>query len=92
MNASRIRPATAADADAIRAVVDAAYAIYLPDAQSSGTLDLSGDTGTFVQRWFNPRTGVFQGGGTTVSGGGSLDLGDPPHSPGNDWVVLLQRP
>jgi hypothetical protein len=65
------------------------YAVYLPDATSTGTLDLSGVTGVFRERWYNPRTGAFDDNATTVTGGSYVDLGAPPHSPSEDWVVLL---
>ncbi|MCP4428126.1 MAG: DUF5060 domain-containing protein, partial [Chloroflexi bacterium] len=37
------------------------YAVYLPAAESGGRLDLSGINGRFQQRWYNPRTGQFEG-------------------------------
>jgi hypothetical protein len=67
------------------------YAVYLPDATSTGTLDLSDTLGSFQVRWYNPRTGVFDGAASIVTGGGSIDLGAPPSSPSEDWVVLLEN-
>jgi len=64
------------------------YAVYLPNASSSGSLNLSGASGSFEKRWYNPRTGNFEGGTTTVTGGGSLALGSPPSSSSEDWVVF----
>lgn len=66
------------------------YAVYLPNATSTGTLELSGVSGTFQKSWYNPRTGGFEGVRQTVSGGGERSLGIPPSSPSSDWVVLLQ--
>lgn len=68
------------------------YALYLPKANPSGSLDLSDATGEFELRWFNPRTGDFEGATTPVDGGGVIDLGEPPSNPGEDWVVLVRTP
>jgi len=67
------------------------YAIQLPDSTSTGTLDLSGAAGSFTRRWYNPRTGSFDGATTTITGGGNVALGAPPSSPGEDWVVLIEK-
>jgi len=67
------------------------YAVYLPNATSTGSLDLSGVSGEFQKRWFNPRTGTFEGVTQAVSGGGSIDLDAPPNSPSEDWVALLEN-
>jgi hypothetical protein len=66
------------------------YAVYLPNATSSGTLDLSGVSGSFQKRWYNPRTGQFEGATQTISGGAKRSLGTPPSSPSSDWVVLIK--
>jgi hypothetical protein len=66
------------------------YAVYLPDATSTGSLDLSGVSGDFQKSWYNPRTGAFEGTAQTVSGGGKRSLGAPPSSASSDWVVLIQ--
>jgi len=67
------------------------YAIQLPNASNTGTLDLSGAPGTFTKRWYNPRTGNFEGGTETISGGGPVPLGPPPSSSSEDWVVLVEK-
>ncbi len=67
------------------------YAVYLPNASSSGALDLSGHPGTYRRRWYDPRTGVFAGPSTAVQGGGSVSLGSPPYQPSSDWVCWLDR-
>lgn len=66
------------------------YAIYLPKANPTGTLDLSAVSGIFEKRWYNPRTGKFEGDASEVSGGGKAPLGSPPRDPDEDWVVLLR--
>ncbi len=68
------------------------YAVYLPDATSTGSLDLSGVSGEFQKSWYNPRTGAFEGATQTISGGGKRSLGAPPSSASSDWVVLIQEP
>ena len=74
------------------AIPGSVYAVYLPEATTTGSIDLS-DAGAgqrFTGRWFNPRSGQFAGAGATLSGGGSRALGAPPSSPGEDWVYLIQ--
>jgi hypothetical protein len=66
------------------------YAVYLPNATSTGTLDLSGATGSFQKRWYNPRSGAFEGSAQAVSGGTITSLGAPPSSASSDWVVLIE--
>nr|WP_261343458.1 DUF5060 domain-containing protein [Rubripirellula lacrimiformis] len=73
------------------------YVVYLPEL-GSASLDLSDADGTYTVQWHNPRTGgsLANGSVSQVSGGGSVELGNPPGSPdplseANDWVVLLRR-
>lgn len=66
------------------------YAVYLPKGAPSGTLDLSGLAGDAEQRWFNPRTGRFEGGRKPIRGGNRIALGPPPSAPEEDWVVLIR--
>jgi hypothetical protein len=66
------------------------YAVYLPNATSTGSLDLSGVSGDFQKRWYNPRTGAFEGTTQTISDGGKRSLGAPPSSASSDWVVLIK--
>ncbi|MCK4713939.1 MAG: hypothetical protein KAT35_00060, partial [Candidatus Aenigmarchaeota archaeon] len=66
------------------------YAVYLPDGNPSGQLDLGAVSGSFQKRWYNPRTGQFEGSATTVSGGSAISLGSPPSASSEDWVVLLE--
>jgi hypothetical protein len=57
------------------------------------SLNLTGVTGDFTVRWFNP----FSGGGlqtgsvAQVTGGGTRSLGGPPANSTKDWVVLVKR-
>jgi CubicO group peptidase (beta-lactamase class C family) len=67
------------------------YAVYLPKAEGGAVLDLSGAKGRFHQRWYNPRTGEFEGPTVNVSGGARTALGKPPREAGEDWAVLVER-
>jgi hypothetical protein len=67
------------------------YAIYLPNAAKTGKLDLRRFPARFRQRWFNPRTGTFDGPEAFVQGGQSISLGSAPVDSSEDWVVLLTR-
>jgi hypothetical protein len=67
------------------------YAVYLPVATSTGTLDLSAEAGrSFEMSWLNPRTGQ-----TTfarqVGGGGAVALGAPPAGASDDWVAVFRN-
>ena len=67
------------------------YAIYYPRATSTGQLNLITAPGAFDLRWYNPRTGEFEGSTTTVFGGSQVALGAPPSSSGQDWVALVEQ-
>ncbi len=67
----------------------AVYAIYLPRADGTGELDLSEAAGEFEQRWYNPRTGEFDGEPQVIEGGKSVKLGAPPREAGEDWAILI---
>lgn len=72
------------------AEVGKAYAIYLPNAKYGGTLNLSNAPGDYVLRWYNPRTGEFEGDPNLIQGGSNLNLGAAPSSPSEDWVVMVK--
>lgn len=67
------------------------YAVYLPTATPSGSLDLAALAGKATLRWFNPRTGEFVGVTREVAGGAKVALGEAPADPAEDWVVLVKR-
>jgi len=67
------------------------YAVYLPIAKQTGVLDLSGAKGRFVKRWYNPRTGKFEGGRERLKGGQIVEVGPAPASPDEDWVLLVKK-
>jgi CubicO group peptidase (beta-lactamase class C family) len=67
------------------------YAIYLPVATETGVLDLGRAPGTFVKRWYNPRSGTFEGPGENLTGGRRVEMGPPPRTPEQDWAILVTR-
>ncbi|MEK7951754.1 DUF5060 domain-containing protein [Luteolibacter soli] len=69
--------------------IGSCYLVQLHDG-GSATLDLTGVTGNFTTKWFNPRTGVPLIDGVLLQGGGIVPLGTPPDTPTEDWVVLVQ--
>ncbi|MEO0421580.1 MAG: DUF5060 domain-containing protein [Pseudomonadota bacterium] len=75
----------------VLAKVGEAYAIYLPDADPAGSLDLGGVAGSFVRRWYDPVTGEFAGEPLTLLGGAPAALGTSPSRPSEDWVALILR-
>jgi hypothetical protein len=68
------------------------YAVYLPLAEQTGTLDMSGASGAFSMQWFNPRSGEFVGEAREIAGGGPVELGPVPSEPSEDWVAIIKRP
>ena len=68
-----------------------AYAIYLPDTTETGRLDLTGIRARLRLRWYDPRTGRYEGVTRSVFGGRQVDLGAPPFAAGEDWVVVVTR-
>ena len=67
------------------------YAVYLPVSERTGTLNMEAARGRFRLRWFNPRSGMFQGQDTFVRASSAVRLGLPPTDPSKDWVVLLTQ-
>jgi hypothetical protein len=68
------------------------YVVYLPNGGSC-ELDLSGESGGFDVKWFNPRKGGVLDSGSVrqVKGGTRVSLGPPPAEPTQDWCVLVRR-
>ncbi len=68
------------------------YTVYLKNGGTT-SLDLSGVSGTYDVRWFDPRNGGDLQVGTVaeVAGGGAASLGLAPNSTGQDWAILVQR-
>ena len=72
------------------AKLGAVYAVYLPSG-GTANLDLSGVSGSFTVRWFDPRSGgaLRNGSVTSISGGGQRALGTAPDNTTQDWAVLI---
>ncbi len=66
---------------------------YLVQLRSGGsqTLDLSGQSGSYLVRWFDPRNGGALVSGNTLAGGGTRSLGSPPNPTGEDWIAWVQN-
>jgi hypothetical protein len=62
------------------------YVIYAPSG-GAVTLNLTGTTGAFSVKWFNPRTGVYTSLTNTTSGG-SRTFTSPDS---NDWILYLKK-
>ncbi len=73
------------------AETNSVYLVYLPDGGTS-ELDLSSAQGEFSVLWFNPRSGgeLQSGSIGSVTGGGSVDLGNPPSENGEDWLAVVR--
>jgi len=67
------------------------YVVYLPTGQPSGTIHLESFNGVYSLRWYNPRTGAFEGSAVSVQGGQASLIGAPPRQPTQDWVALIKR-
>ncbi len=67
------------------------YVVYLADG-GTANLNLNGQSGTYTVRWFDPRNGgaLQTSNITSINGGGSRALGDPPRATGSDWAVLIR--
>ena len=55
-------------------------------------MNLSGVSGAFTVQWYDPRNGggLQDGSVTTVTGGGSRSLGNPPNESSKDWAILIR--
>ncbi len=64
--------------------------VYLPDANPSGSIDLSSYGSRSAQlRWFDPRLGEFVGDARTEASSSSVPLGEPPSMSNEDWALLI---
>jgi hypothetical protein len=67
------------------------YVVFLAKGGTTD-LDLSGVTGNFTVKWFNPRSGgaLADGSVKSVKGGGGVSLEQPPTDADKDWVILVR--
>jgi hypothetical protein len=68
------------------------YLVYLRDGGTTD-LDLTGVTGEFKVKWFNPRTGgsLRHGSVISVKGGSRAAIGQPPADADEDWLAVVRR-
>lgn len=68
------------------------YLVFLRDG-SPTELDLTGATGSFTEKWFNPRAGgaLRDGRVRSLKGGSKVALGPPPADAGEDWVAVIRK-
>jgi hypothetical protein len=68
------------------------YLVFLRDGGTTD-LDLTGASGNFTVRWFNPRTGgaLADGSLKSVQGGSKVSLGQPPAAATEDWLAVVRR-
>lgn len=68
------------------------YLVYL-GSTSTANLDLRNVQGSFSVKWFNPREGgkMLTGKVKSITGGKISGLGEPPSSPKEDWLVVVQK-
>ncbi|MCM2679440.1 DUF5060 domain-containing protein [Echinimonas agarilytica] len=88
-------------ADYVLAVPGEFYIVYLKDASHQPTLNFKNFSGDFEINWFNPREGgeMQQGSKTTIQAkwvhkaklNNTFNLGLPPSTPNQDWVVVVKR-
>lgn len=66
------------------------YVVYLENGGSTN-LNLNGQSGTYKVKWFDTRNGgtLKDGNVTTINGGGSRSIGNPPNNTTQDWAVLV---
>ena len=64
------------------------YVVYLENGGNI-KLDLSGQSGRFSVQWFDPRNGGTLINRANITGGGKVNLGNPPNNTNKDWVVLV---
>lgn len=69
------------------------YVIYKPADIAVPDLNLADASGNFAVKWYNPRNGgdLMEGDVATVEAGSVVNLGNPPSSENEDWVVMLTK-
>lgn len=69
------------------------YVAYVLDDAEDQILNLSGQSGTYQVRWYDPRNGgaLQTGSVQSVNGGDFVALGEAPSEPNEDWVILITR-
>ena len=78
---------TAAEDDYVLMKDGAYYVIYQKNG-SATRVDLA--EGNYQARWYNPRTGEYEGDSMEISGGQQVEIPGAPSDQDQDWVVLLK--
>jgi hypothetical protein len=83
---------TPAEDDYCLAKAGEVYVIY-DMAPTDVQLNLTEANGDFTVQWYDPRNGgeLMQGDVTTVKGGSTVSLGNPPADADKDWVILVSN-
>jgi hypothetical protein len=68
------------------------YLVFLRDGGTT-ELDLTGASGSFTLKWFNPRTGdaLRDGSVKSIGGGAKVSLGQPPADATEDWLAVVTQ-
>ena len=67
------------------------YVVYYPTARSTGRIELERSESKWTLRWYNPRTGHYEGSPRTLNSSGTTDIGAPPADASEDWVAVIRR-
>lgn len=69
------------------------YIVYRTSVAIQKPLNLTGVPGVFNVKWYNAKNGGdFQNGSvTSVTGGGSVHLGNPPSYANESWAILITK-
>ncbi len=83
---------TADNGDYVFAQTGNVYAIYRPSGGTT-TLDLTGQSGSFSVKWYDPRNGgsLQDGSIAAIIGGNAASIGLPPSATSNDWVAYVTK-
>jgi len=66
------------------------YVIYFSNAFNTGNIDLSTINNSATLRWFNPRTGNFEGENKLPTLSKETSIGLPPSQANEDWVAVIE--
>ena len=68
------------------------YVVYLLDG-GSAALDLGSSETSYTVCWYDPKKGAeyLTGSVKSIAGPGKQSLGQPPHSPNQDWTVVIEK-
>ena len=70
------------------------HVVYRRSITSNTSINMSGLSGSYSVKWYNPRTGGTLENGSILSivGGNNASYGKPPNTSDNmDWVILIKQ-